>query len=69
MSMNIDDITLSGDIADEITRLTLKQHCDMLENHLNDVESGNAYIHPDDLKLNKKIIKYSKYLLENYYGK
>jgi hypothetical protein len=69
MSMNIHDITLSGDIADEITRLNLQQHCDMLENHLNDVESGNAHIHPDDLKLNKKIIKYSKYLLENYYGK
>lgn len=55
------------DVADSICLAVLKDHRDYLQSELDNYESG-GYLHEDDVKKNKKLVKKMTYLIDNYFG-
>jgi hypothetical protein len=53
--------------ADRICLAVLKDHRDMLQKDLDEYLLG-AYLHPDDVKKHKKLVKRMTYLIDNYFG-
>ena len=63
MSRQVD---ISGEIADGITVVNLKDHRDYLSKELEDYENGH-WLHPDDVVMSKQLIQAIDTLLE-YFG-
>ena len=50
-------ITLDDGTADRITLSVLIEHKKLIENQLTRFEEGSKWMHEDDVKYNKKLIK------------
>jgi hypothetical protein len=55
------------DVADSICLAVLKDHRDYLQSEL-DAHKEGAWLHPDDVVKNEKLVKKMTYLIENYFG-
>lgn len=60
-------ITLDDEVADSIALASLKEHKQILENQLIEYEQGNKWLHQDDVRYYKKLVKSMKRVIE-YYG-
>lgn len=60
-------ITLDDETADRITLHSLREHKRIIENQLIDHENGNKWMHQDDVRQNKKLVKSFARLIE-YFG-
>jgi hypothetical protein len=59
--------TIECETADQICLAVLKDHRDYLQKELNNYENG-GYLHEEDVKKNKKLVKRMTYLIDNYFG-
>ncbi len=54
--------------ADSICLTVLKDHRDYLQKELDEYAQGK-WLHEEDVKKNKKLVKKITYLIDNYFGK
>lgn len=59
--------TIDADVADSICLTVLKDHHDYLQGELERHENGE-YLHEEDAKKYKKLVKKMAYLIDNYFG-
>jgi hypothetical protein len=60
-------ITISNEVADEITMANLINARSNLRMQLEDHADGLLWMHEEDIRMHKKLIKYMSKLIE-YYG-
>jgi hypothetical protein len=56
------------EVADGIAVSVLKDHLMYLKKDMKDHLENGSYLHPDDKKLNKKLIKKLTFILTRYFG-
>jgi hypothetical protein len=59
---------LDVEVADQIAIAVMKDHRDMLAKELESHEEEGTWMHPDDVKLNKKLVKKLTFILTRYFG-
>lgn len=72
----IKDLTIPFEVADGITKANLIEACRYLQSELDQWEANpkdennptGYWLHPEDVVLNKKLIKAMDLLINNYYG-
>ncbi len=60
-------ITLDDETTDRITLHSLREHKQILESQLVEYEQGSKWMHLDDVRYNKKLVKSFARLIK-YYG-
>lgn len=60
--------TIDVETADKITIDVLKDHRDHLQAELDNHLSRGTWMHEDDVKMNKKLVKKMTFLLTRYFG-
>lgn len=61
------EYTVPAEIADNITKVVLKEHCDYLKKELKQHKKGQ-WMHPEDVVLNKQLIDAMDLLLKRYFN-
>ena len=56
------------EVADDITIAVLKDHLGYLKKDMKSHVEEGTWMHPDDVKLNKKLIKKLTFILTKYFG-
>lgn len=59
--------TIECETADQICLAVLKDHRDYLQSELDAYDRGE-YLHEEDVKKNRKLVKKITYLIDNYFG-
>jgi hypothetical protein len=59
--------TVPADVADNITKVVLKEHRDYLKKELKQHKKGE-WMHPEDVVLNKQLIDAMEFLLKRYFN-